>query len=76
MVDKKVVWINEESFLLMTKIGWKDYRNARLDKNRLDGVELPEVTFYGYGTKKPQMKMHEVNQFIKDYNAVKKSQHD
>ncbi|MDD9341334.1 MAG: hypothetical protein PV362_17165 [Providencia heimbachae] len=65
MNDKKVIWIDEESFLKMIKIGWIDYNNARLDKNRLNGVELPEIKRFGYFSK-PKMKMHEINQFIKD----------
>lgn len=68
----KTVWINEESFLKMAQIGWIDYKNARLDNNKLLGVELPKTTAYGYGYK-PQMKLHEVTRFINDYNEAKKN---
>lgn len=70
----KTVWISEQSFLKMAKIGWIDYNNARLSDNKILGVKLPETRFYGQRTRKPHMQLHEVTRFINDYNRTKKNQ--
>ncbi|MEQ4669430.1 hypothetical protein AB7W30_22775 [Providencia manganoxydans] len=71
----KDLWINEESFLQMARIGWQDYNNARLDNNQLLGVELPKITRTGYYLK-PQMTLSDVTRFISAYNEAKKNQYD
>ncbi|QXX84057.1 hypothetical protein J6836_06745 [Providencia sp. R33] len=71
----KTVWIDEESFLQMAKIGWIDYSNARLDNNKLLGIELPPRRKNGNNTHF-KMTLTDVTRFINDYNEAKKNQHN
>nr|WP_252501534.1 hypothetical protein [Providencia alcalifaciens]URQ57245.1 Hypothetical protein [Providencia alcalifaciens] len=71
----KTVWIDEESFLQLAKIGWIDYRNALLDNNKLLGVELPSRRKNGNNTHF-KMTLADVTRFINDYNEAQKKQHD
>lgn len=71
----KTVWIDEESFLQLAKIGWIDYNNARLDDNKLLGIELPPRKKFPNHTYL-KMTLADVTRFINDYNEAKKNQHD
>ncbi|HEP0304906.1 MULTISPECIES: hypothetical protein [unclassified Providencia] len=74
MGEKENVWIDEDSFLKMAQIGWIDYNNARLDNNKLLGVEIPPRK--RHSNKYYWMRLFEVTRFIRDYNEAKKNQHD
>ncbi|HHR6046637.1 TPA: hypothetical protein ACS70H_003600 [Providencia alcalifaciens] len=71
----KTFWIDEDSFLRLTKIGWIDYSNSRLDNNKLLGVELPPRRKNENNTHF-KMTLANVTRFINDYNEAQKKHYD
>lgn len=59
----------------MTKIGWIDYSNSRLDNNKLLGVELLPRRKNGNNTHF-KMTLANVTRFINDYNEAQKKHYD
>ncbi|MBE8614374.1 hypothetical protein CYG68_18560 [Morganella morganii] len=66
-----MIWIDEASFLKITKIRWITYYNARLGNNNIGGTELPPIKGdrHNGGVK---MALDDVIHFLADYNDAEK----